>query len=307
MMRMRTAKRTVALAAALAVLAACGTLSVQDEKQMGRDYTRAMRQEFQMVRDPVTLRYIRELGEALVAAAEPSPFEFRFYVVESDDLQASAGPAGIIFVHTGLILGAKDTSELAAVLAHEIGHVTARHYAEAYRRHRNTGVLAQVAAAVINASVGARGPGEVVAGGAAQAFLTTHTRDAEREADRLAVETLIRAGFDPEGLPRIFETLRREYGGGFRMPQFLRTHPTDEERIETARAMIAERQPLPDDIRRTDGGRLEIIQERLNLILGTDIEDYLDDEPEDEEYEGEDEEDGEELEREVEIDPDAEP
>jgi predicted Zn-dependent protease len=256
----------------VSLLPACGTLTVAEEKQLGHQVQRQIREQLTLMRDPVTVRYIRNLGAKLVAAADPSPFDFRFYVVEDADLNAFAVPGGAIYVHTGLIEAVDDVSELAGVLAHEAGHVTARHVAENYHRQRNTGVAANIfamlAAILTGSNIGGQA-GSMIGGVAGQAYLSTYTQDAEREADRLAIDTMIRAGIHPNGLVTMFRTLQAEKGGSGGL-QFLSSHPATAERIANVNSGIAARAPLPTGLRRDDGGKLQIIQKRLELIVGTD-------------------------------------
>lgn len=250
---------------------ACGTLSVEKEKQLGRQAQREVRARYQLFRDRVVVHYIRSMGEELVRGAEPSPFEFRFYIVEEEGINAFALPGGALYVNTGLILAAANASELAAVMAHEIGHVTARHVARLYNRRRSTGVVAYMAAiaiAIVSGNPYIANAGQLVTGIAATAFTSTFGRDAEREADHLGVETLIRSGYDPHGIVSMFETLREQSGGGSSI-QFLSSHPATAERLANVRADIA-RHTLPPGLRSDDGGRFEIIQERVRLLLGTD-------------------------------------
>lgn len=279
-------RRWVALLLAVSVANACAPLTVQEEKQLGRQVQRDVREQATFVRDPVTVRYMRDMGARLVDASPPSPFEFRFYVIEDEELNAFAVPGGAIYVHTGLIMAVRDASELAGVLAHEIGHVTSRHVAKMARTGRNTSVVQQVAVIIIAILTGsqiATDAGNVATGVAAQAYMSTFTQDAEREADAQAIDTMIRAGFDPNGIVTMFETLRAESEGSMRMPGFLSSHPAPTARIQTAQAAIDARQPL-SGLRRDDGGKLEIIQQRLELIIGTDVEELmLDDDELDEE------------------------
>jgi Zn-dependent protease with chaperone function len=90
----------------LGLLCACGTLSVPEEKELGAQEQQRVRRQFQLLRDPVVVEYVRKLGANLVANARPSPFEFRFYVIEDANLNAFAVPGGAVYVHTGLILAA---------------------------------------------------------------------------------------------------------------------------------------------------------------------------------------------------------
>src|SRR4030095_11262923 len=196
--------------------------------------------------------------------------EFRFYVVEDETLNAFAIPGGAMYVNTGLLLNVKNASELAGVLSHEMGHVTARHVAQMANRGRNTGFVANIFYILVAILTGnpyladAGGLGACVAG---PAYMNTYTRDAEREADALAVETMVHAGWNPEGMGTMFQTLQAE-AGGFEGPQFLASHPATEERIENVERDIA-KYPGSDKLR-SDDGKLPIIQERLKLIIGTD-------------------------------------
>jgi predicted Zn-dependent protease len=269
----RVPRLRLAIVCTSALLFACGTLSVEEEKKLGTQAQRAVRQEFQMVRDHVVVNYVRDMGADLVAAAKPSPFDFRFYVVEDEAINAFALPGGAIYVHTGTIQKAADASELAGVVAHEIAHVTERHVAHLYRRQRNTGVAAQaftILVAILTGNPYIANAASLGTQVAATAYLSTFTREAESESDAVAVETLIAAGYDPEGMLTFFDTLRKETAGGMRPPQFLSSHPATEERIADVRRMIQQHLPLPPGLRRDDGGKLEIIQKRIDLVIGTD-------------------------------------
>jgi predicted Zn-dependent protease len=270
-MRARHPARTAAALLAL-FLTACGTLSVEEEKKLGAQYQTQLRQELTFVRDRVTVNYVREFGENLANSARPSPFEFRFYVVENDEINAFAIPGGAMYVHTGLLLAVKNGAELAAVLSHEMGHVTARHVANMYRRGQNTGFVANLfylAIAILTGNPYIAQAGGLAGSIAGQAYLNVFTRDAEREADKLGVETMTNAGWNPNGMVTMFETLKKEYGSGSG-PMFLSNHPATEERIENVKTEIKN---YPDSDRlKLDDQKLPIIQERLKLVLGTDTE-----------------------------------
>jgi len=263
--------RTMAIVALAASVTACGTLSVSEEKRLGAAQQRQVRESLTLLRDPVVVDYVRKLGATLSEGARPSPFDIRMCVVEDESLNAFATFGGSIYIHTGIINASEDVSELAGVIAHEIGHVTARHLAQNARTRRNTGVLAQIAAVAVAVVTGnpylAQG-GELLTGLSATAFLNSFTREFEAEADELAVETLINSGYDPEGMIRLFRTLKSQGGGGG--IRFLQDHPTNDERISSVEKMIEEA-GFPSG-KTSDGGRLEIIKKRIELIAGTDAE-----------------------------------
>jgi predicted Zn-dependent protease len=258
----------LAAGALLCLLPACGTLSVPEEKQLGAEVDREIRSEVQMVRDDAIVRYVRQIGNQIVSAAGPQPFAFQFHVIADDEINAFALPAGYIYIHTAVLEKADNVSEVAGVIGHEIGHVVKRHVAQNYHRQQNIGILHQVgviAAAVVGG--GAAASAANLGGGlAATAYLNSFGREAERESDSFAVDTLPRAGYDPRGLVTFFDTLRKESGGS-EAPAFLSSHPATAERIENTKREIAA-ENLPAGLRVHDDGKLEIIQRRIKLLKG---------------------------------------
>ena len=262
---MRRICSSAGLAALALCLSACATLSVPQEQAVGEDFIRQMRSEVDLLTEPVVVGYVEAIGREVLRHSPPQPFTFHFYVVEDENINAFAGPAGHIFVHTGTILKARNLSELAGVIAHEIGHVAERHVAENYGRQRTAGVLhkAGVYTAAILAGTYAANAVNLGGGLALMGVLNTFGRDAEREADLFAVDALMRAGIDPVGLLTFFELLSRQAGAG--VPKFLSSHPAPVERIENTRSTIEARGRGPS-LRTTDGGRLEIIQRRIQIL-----------------------------------------
>ncbi len=247
----------------LAVPLACGTLSVSEEQALGTQVSGELRGQLRFVDDRATVAYVRAIGEDLVQAAGPQPFTYRFYVVDNPQINAFAVPAGHVYIHTGVILEARNVSELAGVIAHEVGHVARRHVAKSYGRQQGTGVLYELG--VIAASAYGLGSAASLGGQlAAQAYLTKFGRDAEREADAFAVEVLPAAGYDPQGLVTFFEKLQRSGGSG---GGFLSSHPATSERIENTQRLIDELPPQ-SGLRLRDRGKLEIIQQRIRVLTG---------------------------------------
>jgi predicted Zn-dependent protease len=150
------ARALVAIGLLGGLLGGCATpLSVGEERKLGAELDREVRRDSLLVRDEVILGYVERIGREIVAAAGPGAYEYRFRVVDDPEINAFAGPAGYVYVHTAILLKARNVSEVAGVLAHEIGHVALRHVAENYNRARNTGLLYQagvVAAAVLAGS-----------------------------------------------------------------------------------------------------------------------------------------------------------
>jgi predicted Zn-dependent protease len=261
-----TCSRLGALAL-LAVGLACATLGVEDERKLGDEFAREIKKEVTFVRDRAVVDYVARLGAELVGAAGPQPFDYRFYVIEDDEINAFAAPGGHVYVHTATILKSRDVSELAGVMAHEVGHVVRRHIAQNYKRQQGTRIGQQIL--VIGAAVAggqaAAGAANLLTGLGAMAYLNSFGREAERDADAFAVSVLPRAGYDPEGLVTFFHTLAKE--GGARPPEFLSSHPATEDRIQATQRLI-DQLPQREGLRRHDGGRFEIIQQRVRMLAG---------------------------------------
>jgi predicted Zn-dependent protease len=264
--RRRRGQRVGGLLAA-GCLVACGPISIRDEQQLGQQMTRELSAQVILVRDEVVVDYVQDMGREIVAAAGPQPFVYRFYVVEDAEINAFAAPAGHIYVNTGTILAARNASELVGVIAHEVGHVSERHIAKNYNRQRNTGIgyrALVVAAWLFGGGVGANAA-QLGGALAATTYLNQFGRDAERQADAFAVRTMPSAGWDPKGLVTFFQTLRAK--GGPSAPSFLSSHPATEERIQATQAQIAQLPPHAS-LREDDGGKLPIIQRRIEILTG---------------------------------------
>jgi predicted Zn-dependent protease len=268
MARSRRQRAAAGLACVLVLLQpGCTTLAVPEEEEIGRDASRELRRKLDFVRDEWVVDYVEDIGRRIVAAAPPQPYEYHFYVVEDESLNAFALPAGYIYIHTAIIMEAANVSELAGVIGHEVGHVALRHVARNYNRQRNTGIVYQLLSVVASIFVGgyAAAGGQMLGELAAVAYVNQFTREAEEEADAFAVELLPKAGYDPNGLVTFFHTMTAQSGGGQGVPTFLASHPATDDRIRSTSALIADATLAPG-LRVDDGGQLEIIQRRIQLL-----------------------------------------
>lgn len=219
---------------------AATALTLNDEKIMGEAVVRNIRRAGKLVDDPLLTEYINNLGNKLVSVSDNQHYQFKFFIVDEKTINAFALPGGFIGIHYGLILASRNESELASVLAHEIAHVTQRHHARAYDLGETyeTPVLAALIAAII---LGANGNelGQAalasIAGGTAQ-LAVNFTRRNEKEADRLGIKMLNKAGYDAHSMATFFEQMYKEsrlYGS--QGPEFLRTHPVSQNRMAEAK------------------------------------------------------------------------
>ena len=244
-------------------------LSKTTEAQIGRAIMRNIRLSGQVVEDPQITEYINEIGHRIAAQTNEGDHEFTFFVVNDPRINAFALPGGYIGVHTGLIEATRNEDELAGVLAHEIAHVTQRHIARAIHANSRQSILttALMLGAVILGAAG--GGGDAVQGAMAIAQGTAaqqqinFTRNNEYEADRIGINALAEAGFDPHGMGSFFEVMSRQQPGSpdTRMPEFLRTHPVTTSRIAEARSRAQEY----SRVQSSDSTNYGIAQARLRV------------------------------------------
>lgn len=266
---MSVSRRSLACAWLVVWGVACSTapLTIDEERQLGVEVEQQVRKQVKFVRDEAIVGYVAGLGNDLLRVMGPQPLSYDFYVIQDDELNAFAVPGGNIYIHTGLILKARNVSELIGVMGHEMGHVYYRHVAQNYRRQRNTGIAQQLGVLAVGVLAGgaAAQAANMVTGVGAMAYLNQFGRDAERQADAFAVHTVPKAGYDPSGITSFFGTLIKQYGD--KGDSFLSSHPATQERIDNTQALIRA-EHLPPGLRETDDGKLEIIQHRIRLLTG---------------------------------------
>ena len=210
-------------------------LTPLEERMYGEQIMRVLRGDPSYLDDPETTDYINRLGYQLVSVSAARDIDFEFFVLRDSTINAFALPGGFIGVHTGLILAAQSESELAAVLAHEIGHVQQRHLARQLAQQRDNALI--TIGSLLLALLAARteyGPQAAMAVGqaaAAQRSLAFSRAD-EREADRVGFQILTAAGFDPQGMVSFFRRMEQGTRAYDSMaPEYLQTHPLTAERI----------------------------------------------------------------------------
>ncbi|MCX8087110.1 MAG: M48 family metalloprotease [Rhodocyclaceae bacterium] len=221
-----------------------GGLSLTAERRLGEQIMRELRRDPAYLDDPEIAGYIDKLGQRLASQVEGARQSFEFFVVRDALLNAFALPGGFVGVHSGLILAARNESELAGVLAHEISHVTQSHLARLFGKQSQAQLASLLSLAV--AILAARSNPDVAMGAAMAGQAVgiqqqlNYSRDFEREADRLGLDLLERAGFDPRGMASFFERML-QFGRLYEnnAPAYLRTHPLTTERITDIENRIA--------------------------------------------------------------------
>lgn len=218
-------------------------LSKSREKLLGSTVIFQLRQAGAIVEDPQLNEYIRLLGSQLASQANDGDFNFEFFVIDDDVINAFAMPGGVIGVNAGLILATDNESELAGVIAHEVSHVTQRHIARGALQQQRASIMsmATTLAALLLATQSdssaetATGVATAAQAAAVQSQIN-FTRAHEFEADRIGIGLLSQSGFNPTGMVSFFEKLsRRETAYAGAIPEMLRTHPTSAGRITEAK------------------------------------------------------------------------
>lgn len=242
-------------------------ITPEEERQLGENLLRWLRQNHLVVEDPLVLNYIETLGYKLVASSDHQNQAFKFFVIADQTLNAFAAPGGFIGVNSGLIQAAQSESELAAVLAHEIAHITQRHMARAFdaaRRQSLATTAAILAALLLGQSSSDLAKAAITTGMAANAQMQINfTRGNEEEADRLGIQALANTGYDPEGMASFFERMEkaaRLYGP--QLPEFLSTHPVSVSRIADSRNRARQYKVT----KQTEGLNFFLIKTRLQVL-----------------------------------------
>jgi len=212
--------------------------SEDEEVRISREFRREARKQLKFVTNPEVERYIDRLGQRILSTMGAQPFDYRFFVIQDNQLNAFAVPGGSIFFFTGLIEKAKTTSEVAGVLGHEIVHIKGRHMA------RQSGPDAISLLGLLGAFLLARtGSGGQAAGAVGQAIAATrqiaYSRQLEMEADTLGVRYMAAAGYDPKGSVGFLKLLDQERAlNPIDVPAYMMTHPITQERIANTELVI---------------------------------------------------------------------
>ncbi len=225
-------------------------VSDEEASQLGQQAFRQVLAESRVVATPAVVEPVRELGERIASAAaarHPAPRAARWEFAVLDDPEqqnAFALPGGKVAVYTGLFPVAEDTAGLAVVVAHEVGHVLARHGSE--RLSQRT--LQQLGGGLLGALFGDTGASSAVLAayglGTQVGILLPYGRTQESEADRVGLLLMAEAGYEPERALRFWQRMEDSARGGGKAPELLSTHPAPATRLEQIRRWLPEAQAV---------------------------------------------------------------
>ncbi len=215
-------------------------MSAEEEEAQGHSFYMQLKRSGYVIEDPIINRYINQLGQSLVSTQTNNEREFTFFVVNNPQINAFAMLGGYIGVNTGLILASESESELASVLAHEITHVTQQHLLRIMEKMNEQALpvsAAILAAILLGQSNSMLAEAALYSAVAKQAQTAIgYTRAHEHEADRIGIDMLAEAGFEPMAMASFFSKLEKNYRyNDNSLPEYLRTHPITSNRISDAK------------------------------------------------------------------------
>ena len=223
-------------------------LTTEEEIELGEQFLASIKSQHELVDYPYLTQYINDLGTHISRHIKVPYFSLNFYVVKEQIINAFAAPGGHVFIFSDLVIMLNDIDELACILAHELGHVSARHLAARIERSKRIG-MATMAGVLAGILVGGKAAGPLVTGSIAagvQAELG-YSREDERQADQIGFRLADTSGFDPSGMVIVLKKIQREHWyGGDATPPYLQTHPGAPERMANIEAMLQGYGKKPD-------------------------------------------------------------
>lgn len=243
-------------------------VSPQQEHLLGRAWLSLLRGQVPQMDDPQLKNYVETSVYRLVETSQVQDRRLEFVLIQSPQLNAFAAPGGIIGVNGGLFLYAQTEAEYASVMAHELAHLSQRHFARGQeaQQQMQLPMMAALLGGIIAAAAGAGDVGIAAIVGSQAAAMQERqrfSRQNEQEADRIGILNLEKAGYDPRAMPSMFERLMRQYRFDRKPPEFLLSHPVSESRIADTRNR-AEQYPASGI---KDSERYQMMRVRVQMLF----------------------------------------
>lgn len=221
---------------------------METEARIGQSFLQQIRASLPLSADPLLKYYTDVQLRRLTQYSELRDGILSVVLINDEQINAFAAPGGVVGINLGLYLHAEDVHEYSSVVAHELAHLSQRHFARGLEQQRNMTIptLASLVAAIALGALAGGDAGLAALSTSQAAAINSqlrYSRAREQEADRVGLNTLINSGMDPNGMARMFDRMRRAYRFTKRPPEFLLTHPLSESRISDAKNQIA-RTPL---------------------------------------------------------------
>jgi len=257
--------RKLAVLALAVTLTACG-VSTQQEIEMGQQYSQQINAQLPIITDPEANRYINLLGDSIAKLTSRTDIQdWKFYIVDSKEVNAFAVQGGFVYVNRGLIERTQRMDQLAGVLGHEIGHVVMRHSIKQMQQQQGANIGVTLACILTRICDNQAGQAAIQVGGTA--LFAKFSRGDEAEADAEGIKNVVRAGISPNGIPEMFEILIAErQSNPSAVEGWFSTHPLEEDRIAATRAQIAQISPSIMRTLSTDSQRYQAFKQRIRAL-----------------------------------------
>lgn len=216
-------------------------ISIGEEKEIGQKLLRQIETRAPLLNDPEIVAWVTEAGKEVLKVVGTTYFDFKFFVLKDDAMNAFAMPGGIVVVHSGLIESIDSKNELVCILAHEIGHVQGRHVARRMDQMKVVSIGTALLA-IAGMFLGGNASGALLTGSLAmgQSLALKYSRTDEEEADRRALQWICKAGYNPMGLVTSLEKMKKnQWMGSREIPSYLSTHPGSSQRITYIEDQVA--------------------------------------------------------------------
>lgn len=210
-------------------------LSTQTEVSMGEDLHKSIAKEYKFSTYPDKVGRLNEIGRRLAAVCDRQDYQYHFYLIDKDELNAFTTPGGFVYVYTGLFDKLKTDDAVAGVVAHELGHCAARHIAKKFQAVLGYTIVGNIVLSQINEE--AQAIASQSSDAAMNLVFAAFSRGDEYQADSLGIKYLFLAGYNLNGMIEAFELLEKEAKGDY-VPPWLRTHPYIEDRIKRSKEEI---------------------------------------------------------------------
>lgn len=220
-------------------------LSIKEEKELGKKFLDQIRNNFELEDDDFINGYINDLGRYLAGSLDTIHFPFNFYVIKDNNLNAFAGPAGHIFIFSGIIETMDEVDELAAIICHELAHISARHLSDRIEQNKKIG-YATIAGILAGSLIGGKAADAIITSSIAVGVQKqlSYSRDDERQADQLGFKFMTNAGYNPGKMVTVLKKIQEgNFIGSESMTPYLLTHPGGSERMSNIDSMMANLSP----------------------------------------------------------------
>lgn len=234
-------RRSLAGAGTVVLFGACA-MDAAEERRLGAEAAAEMERHIEVVRDAEGEQALATIGHALVYASGTVSHPYQFRIVRDSTVNAFALPGGFVYVHTGLLRSARDVSELAGVLGHEVAHARLSHGAEQARQQQ--GLSAAITVVCMFSGLCDGGVSQMAINVGANMLTAKFSRTDELQADSAGIVYTTRAGVDPRGMIRFFARLREQSGNVPAYLEWVSSHPMEGTRIEAADRLIGGDAPV---------------------------------------------------------------